>query len=679
MFSQQSGLIPRMAPGLLLTLALSLLAAPTTAQYFEYDTVGGDDVLITTADNLLYSPSMDIAENGDIYVAVAASGVVGGPGPEIRVYRSRDHGDSWWLWGTITSAAAPALIADDPCVHIGEGNQNRIYVAYRHRGPTDAQSSILVSWSDLSLALPSWTTRQAMAQTGVDFHSPSIHSDEMSNAGYRLYLAAMGSGQDGGDVWFARSIDFGNNWESEYEIFSSTTNDQMVYPEIRYGRDGVVHCVCYYNPTTSVANDMAVRYRRALNYAAAPANWQPTVNMTSEVDGFDQFHASVAALHSNSRVMVGWAVKDGAGAFQPAVYRVSTDGGATWTVTPPYGPPENELPHLVAGDPDRIYTWGNRSGSDLFGTHGYEVASNLWVTRSSPMDRPYTSIPNTRTGGQYCDYGLTSHSYLGYIWMTYNAAGTDSVFFDSGIRDDPGYPNIAPGFPVALSSGVVAPPAIVELDGDVQSEIVFGTADGNIHVYNHDGTVVPGWPIDIGAFHADATIAVGNIIGNSDNEVVAGNSTGVVYAFQANGTPLSGWPRTLVAGSPVYLAIGAISTVQRQVVTCCSTRVHLINGNGSIAPNFPMQPNTPVSCPPALGDVDNDGDRDIVILQQNIMNVLTAEGTVQAVRGFGGVGKTFSNAPTLADLDLDGDLEIVAPTDQGDIYAMYGDGTDFAG
>ena len=226
---------------------------------------------------------------------------------------------------------------------------------------------------------------------------------------------------------------------------------------------------------------------------------------------------------------------------------------------------------------------------------------------------------------------------------------------------------------------MVAPPAICELDGDEESEIVFGTADGTIHVYNHDGSFVPGWPIDIGSFQADATIAVGDITGNSDNEVVAGNSAGQVFAFQANGSGLPGWPKTLVAGSPAYLAIGAISTVRRQVVTCCSNRVHLINGDGTVAPGFPMQPNTPVAAPPALGDVDDDGDREIVILQQNIMQVLTGQGGVQAVRGFAGEGKTFSNAPTLADLDLDGDLEIVAPTDQGDVYVMYGNGTDYAG
>ena len=243
--------------------ALLLPAVPAAAQYYQYDTVGGDDRLVITDTNLLYSPSMDIAENGDIYVAVAAASVAGGPGPEIRVYRSQDAGDSWPLWGTIFLAVAPAVAIDYPCLHIGEGTQNRVYVAFRYRGPADSNFSIMVASAPLADATATWTWQQAMAQAGVDFQSPSLDSDESSNAGYRLYLAAMGSGTDGGDVWFARSADFNGSWENEYQIFSSTTNDQMVFPEIRYGQAGVVHCVCYYNPTTSVANDMAVRYRRA--------------------------------------------------------------------------------------------------------------------------------------------------------------------------------------------------------------------------------------------------------------------------------------------------------------------------------------------------------------------------------------------------------------------------------
>ncbi len=95
--------------GLVVAAAL-LCVVPAGAQF---DEVGGDDVLVTTDTNLLPSQSMDVAENGDIYLAVAAVPAVG---PEIRVYRSADAGDSWQLWGTIRFLVVPAQVVDSPCL-----------------------------------------------------------------------------------------------------------------------------------------------------------------------------------------------------------------------------------------------------------------------------------------------------------------------------------------------------------------------------------------------------------------------------------------------------------------------------------------------------------------------------------------------------------------------------------
>lgn len=41
--------------------------------------------------------------------------------------------------------------------------------------------------------------------------------------------------------------------------------------------------------------------------------------------------------------------------------------------------------------------------------------------------------------------------------------------------------------------------------------------------------------------------------------------------------------------------------------------------------------------------------------------------------------KTFAQPPSLADLDLDGDLEIALPTEQGDVFVVYEDGSDYPG
>ncbi len=656
--------------------AVLLFAVPAHAQ--EYDEIGGDDVLITTDSNLLYSPSMDIAENGDIFVAVAA---LPSSGPEIRVYRSQDAGDSWPLWGRIFLAVAPAQAIDSPCLHIGEGTQNLVYVAYRFRGPSDANYSIMVASSPPNVASASWVLRPAMAQAGVDFQSPSINSDEMSSASYRIFLAATGSGADGGDVWFTRSTTFGSSWEAPYQVFSSTTGDAYVYPEVRYGRGGYVHCVCYFRPIASIGVDYAVRYRRAASYGLfGLASWGSIVNLTSDTDGYDEFHASVAASHASDRVMIGYALRDAGGAFQPAQYRWSNDGGATWPAGDSNYTPDNQLPHLLAvDDRNAFYGWGNIAGSDNYGAGALGYGDAYWGSHLSHMDRPYANVPNTNTGGQYLDSNASEQGRPGYVWMTWNSAGADSLFFDADWRTDPGYPNVEAGFPVMVDSqtGCEAPPAICELDGDRESEIVFGTADGNIHVYNHDGTPLPGWPVDIEGFDRYATIAVGNITGSTDNEVVAGNSNGHIHAFRADGTLMPGWPVDMGTSFWTYVALGAISGPQRQVVATSAERLSLLNADGSMAPGFPVLLPEETRGGPAVGDVDGDGDREIVVNLVHGTRVYTGNGVLQASRTYAaGFPET---TPALGDLDLDGDLEITLTTSDGYLYVLNANGTDFPG
>jgi hypothetical protein len=55
------------------------------------------------------------------------------------------------------------------------------------------------------------------------------------------------------------------------------------------------------------------------------------------------------------------------------------------------------------------------------------------------------------------------------------------------------------GFPVVFATGLTeatqSSPALADIDGDNLLEIVFGDETGKVHAYNHDGTLVAGFPI----------------------------------------------------------------------------------------------------------------------------------------------------------------------------------------
>jgi hypothetical protein len=98
------------------------------------------------------------------------------------------------------------------------------------------------------------------------------------------------------DIWFTRSTTYGNTWESAYALTSASGDIYYSWPTVCYGRAGAVHCVWELVSTTDY--DGAIRYRRALNYAAGGiADWETTHYLTSPSDGIDDWNPTVAASH----------------------------------------------------------------------------------------------------------------------------------------------------------------------------------------------------------------------------------------------------------------------------------------------------------------------------------------------------------------------------------------------
>ena len=119
-----------------------------------------------------------------------------------------------------------------------------------------------------------------------------------------------------------------------------------------------------------------------------------------------------------------------------------------------------------------------------------------------------------------------------------------------------------PGWPRSTGDAIYGSPALADLDGDGDLEVVVGSYDWKVYAWHHDGTDVsfagaPGWPLDTqGAVHSSPV--VGDLDGDGDLEVVVGSSDGNVYAWHHDGTAVTpygspGWPRHVgaaVSGSP---------------------------------------------------------------------------------------------------------------------------------
>lgn len=277
--------------------------------------------------------------------------------------------------------------------------------------------------------------------------------------------------------------------------------------------------------------------------------------------------------------------------------------------------------------------------------------------------------------------------------------------------------SVVPGWPVTVTAEINSSPVIGDITGDGFNEVIVGVGwedrsnDGAIYAFSRDGSIVPGWPVitqdlNLGPDgHPDgvfSTPALVDLDGDDVLDVIVGSFDQYLYGLRHNGSSAPGWPffmydstwsspavADLDGDGAIEIVVGAYTHAgfpPGEPTVDGGGILWVLDTTGVVKPGWPVVTDLHIDSSPAVGDLDGDGDLEIVVGTGHEPG--TSKGhKVYAYHHDGSAvsGWPASTAdyvwpsPALADLDGDDKAEVVISCSDGYLYVFDHDGTTFPG
>jgi hypothetical protein len=628
--------------------------------------IGGQDVEIThilDADGSASDLHLAIASDGTAF-AVLEYRIATPTEWQIRVYRSSNGGKTWAAWG-------------DPLEHtpygsidatIAPGDPEQLLIAYGWAA-SPSSNGIGLERADVDDAAPTWQwDAVAYVLPPVFASSPHVSAIEGPSGAARVGVIWKQDELPETAVEYAHSTDGGASFTPSVTLATAPLGGYF-NTDVALDAGGVVQAAWTF--VDDVTETGQCTYRRATDGGESLSDWSSPV-LLENVD-FDAFvYPSVATSPTSGGVIV--AVQENADQSDVHLY-VSTDAGLTW-------------PHPV-----KVFD-GKRHSEAAWGEGGPALStSNEPGGDRFEIIRPLGAVtgPWAAHGMLFPDDFLDSRASLAADPSHDGAFATvalmpnledagGSPWFDAEWRADPGFgvPEFEPGFDIGTGK-ITSAPLIADLDNDGDREVVY-TASNPHRVARFDLDTMTATTLKSTAATSAASAPAMLVLDTDGTSgVFVGVDTGRVIGAHEDGTSVPGYPVDTGSGAPTWVSGGRVTGSEyAEVVAATARSIFLYGPTGDLSAGFPFTAAPQrgnVVGRAAIGDLDDDGEIELVAVYEHGVLVLSAGGILEESLLLS--GPAVSAGVSLADLDADGDLEIAVPRANGSVALVHHDGASY--